>query len=252
ALVVFALALLLVIVTSGGDSEPETSGSKQADKARDLGASKKPKTRTTETETTPSPSATKATYVVKTGDTLGQGPLLRLHRGQTTFDRAQIRRGERTNLLLHLLQPGADAVRRPPDQGGGEQHQACPENPAQGRGGQQGSETIASSLRALRGFAPALHRIRLRIANRGRRLGSGPGAVESPQGAIAFRRLDELFIEVSGRGRDRRLIRKSARQIGPRRLGPDALWIGRRWDGFHMASALGDCVSRRPGRNGRS
>jgi LysM repeat protein len=67
ALVVFGIAFLLVIVTSGGDSEPASSGSKSADKTRDLGSPKKAKT--TPTQTTPATS--QATYVVKTGDTLG-------------------------------------------------------------------------------------------------------------------------------------------------------------------------------------
>ena len=67
-LVVFALALMLVIVTSGGDAEPQSASEKKADKARDLGAPKKTKT----TTTTTTPSATnQASYVVKTGDTLG-------------------------------------------------------------------------------------------------------------------------------------------------------------------------------------
>ena len=44
AIVVFALALLLVIATSGGESEPQTASEKKADKARDLGAPKKTKT----------------------------------------------------------------------------------------------------------------------------------------------------------------------------------------------------------------
>ena len=69
ALVVFALALLLVIVTSGGGEDPQPTASKKADKARDLGAPKK-QTTTSTTETTPS-ATSKASYVVKTGDTLG-------------------------------------------------------------------------------------------------------------------------------------------------------------------------------------
>jgi LysM repeat protein len=67
ALIVFGLAFLLVIVTSGGDSRPASSGSKAADKTRDLGAPKK--TKTTPAQTTP--AASQASYVVKTGDTLG-------------------------------------------------------------------------------------------------------------------------------------------------------------------------------------
>ena len=72
ALVVFALALLLVIVTSGGGDDPQPTASKKADKARDLGAPRKQATTsTTETaESAPSPTS-KASYVVKTGDTLG-------------------------------------------------------------------------------------------------------------------------------------------------------------------------------------
>lgn len=68
ALVVFGIVFLLVIVTSGGDSEPQSSGTKSADKTRDLGAPKKAKTTAT-TQTTPATS--QATYVVKVGDTLG-------------------------------------------------------------------------------------------------------------------------------------------------------------------------------------
>ena len=71
ALVLFALAFLLVIATSGGDSEPAAGGERKADKARDLGAPKKTKTTATApAETTPS-TGSKASYVVKTGDTLG-------------------------------------------------------------------------------------------------------------------------------------------------------------------------------------
>jgi LysM repeat protein len=65
ALVVFGIIFLLVIVTSGGDSEPASSGEKSAEKAKDLGTPKKTKTAT---ETTPT---SQSTYVVKTGDTLG-------------------------------------------------------------------------------------------------------------------------------------------------------------------------------------
>lgn len=67
ALVVFGLAMLLVIVTSGGGGEPQPSGTKSARKTRDLGAPKKAKT--TPTQTTPATS--QSSYVVKTGDTLG-------------------------------------------------------------------------------------------------------------------------------------------------------------------------------------
>ncbi|MEA2405257.1 MAG: hypothetical protein QOE08_1904 [Thermoleophilaceae bacterium] len=68
ALVVFGLAFLLVIVTSGGNSQPASSSTKSAEKAKDLGAPKKSSTKTTQT----TPSATsQSSYVVKTGDTLG-------------------------------------------------------------------------------------------------------------------------------------------------------------------------------------
>ena len=68
ALAVFGIVFLLVIVTSGGDSEPASSGTKSAEKTKDLGAPKKAKTTTQTTPTTPT---TQATYVVKVGDTLG-------------------------------------------------------------------------------------------------------------------------------------------------------------------------------------
>jgi LysM repeat protein len=74
ALVIFGLALVLVVATSGGGDESAGRDASAAEEARDLGTNAKDDTQSKRAETTPDESEEELgddVYVVKRGDTLG-------------------------------------------------------------------------------------------------------------------------------------------------------------------------------------